>query len=90
MNYAKVETETLRLTMLDGDEHGCAFYPLTLTWKGKGIPFAASSTIEINGYEARVTVRLSARNHRGYEMGNKEHEAIWDDMERSGIKIENR
>ena len=90
MNYAKTETETFALTMRDGDEHGCAYYPLTLTWKGGMIPFAVSSTIETTGCEARVTVRLTPAKDRGYLKGCPAHEAIWDDMERSGIKIEGR
>jgi hypothetical protein len=90
MNYAKNETQTFGLTMREGDEHGCAFYPLTLTWKGKTIPFAISSTIETTGYEARVTVRLAPPKDRGHLRGCKAHEDTWDEMERAGIKIENR
>ena len=87
MNYAKVETKHLQLTTFEGDDHGCAYSPVTLTWKGKPVPYPISFSIEVVGYEHSAFVVIAPPKDRGYRNGDEDDEALFDDMQDCGIVI---
>lgn len=86
-NYAKSETVTLRFEARDGDEHGPAYYPTELRWKGHHVPFVRSFTLEGSGYEYRLSVVLTPPSERGYKGADPVLLAILDEMRAAGVQF---